>query len=305
MISFAQEAPRNFLFLGGDDPEDHAALLQREDIEGAQVVYNWRGLEPSEGEYDFAAIERDLATLEAFDRELFVQLQDRFFLPQARWLPDYLLEEEIYAGGLARQADTAGEGPDGSGWVAMQWQPALRARFQALLDALAERFDGRIAGINLPETSTDLDLDNPPPGFSCDSYFAATMENLAHARQAFAASPVVQYVNFWPCEWDNDHDYMGRIFAMAEERQIGLGGPDIVPHRRAQEKNSYPFFNAYRERLPLVAMAVQQPTLTYIDPQTGEPFTRAAITAYAQDHLGVDVIFWTIEAPWLQENGSQ
>ena len=295
----ARDGLQHYLFLGGDRPEDHSNLLSQDEIAGAQIVYSWRSLEGDEGEYDFAQIEADLAALQAMDRKLFIQIQDRFFLSSARRLPDYILNEPLYGGGLARQADNAGEGLEGSGWVAMQWIAPLRHRFQALISALAERFDGRIAGINLPESAADPDMENPPPGFSCDAYFAATLENISHARRAFLRSHVVQYANFWPCEWDNDQGYMGRIFDAAAEQGFGLGGPDIVPERRAQMKNSYPFFNRYRGQLALVAMAVQEPTLTYTDPSTGKPFTGQRIEDYARDYLGVDILFWTFSAPWL------
>jgi hypothetical protein len=64
--------------------------------------------------------------------------------------------------------------------------------------------------------------------------------------------------------------------------------------------NSYPLIRAYRGRVPLVAMAVQEPTLDYLDLQTGRPFTREAFERFAIDYLGVDIIFWTREAPWLR-----
>lgn len=58
------------------------------------------------------------------------------------------------------------------------------------------------------------------------------MENLAFARKAFQKSRVVQYVNFWPCEWDNDHNYMGRLFAYASANNIGLVGRTLFPTAR-------------------------------------------------------------------------
>ena len=117
------------------------------------------------------------------------------------------------------------------------------------LAAIAKQFDGRVYGVNLPETAIDLDEKKPPKGFSCDNYFAGEMENLAYARKAFSQSHVVQYVNFWPSEWNNDRNYMGRLFAFASANNIGLGGPDIVPNRKAHMKNAYPFFNQYKDKL--------------------------------------------------------
>jgi hypothetical protein len=79
-------------------------------------------------------------------------------------VPDYLMHDKQYGGGIAPQFDNPGEGkPVGSGWVARQWDPAVRQRYQALLAALAKRFDGEVYGVNLPETAIDLDEKIRPP----------------------------------------------------------------------------------------------------------------------------------------------
>jgi len=198
--------PANYLFLGGDDLASHQSFLARADIAGARRVYTWRSLEPKEDEYDFSAIERDLTLADRLHKKLFVQVQDRFFRADVRNAPDYLLNNPQYDGGLAAQFDNPGEGKaQASGWVAKQWNPAVRERFQALLKALAARFDGRVAGVNLPETAADLTPSANAGGFTCDSYFDGELANAAYARQVFTHSAVVHYVNFWPCEWNDHH----------------------------------------------------------------------------------------------------
>jgi hypothetical protein len=233
--------PENFLYTSSGDLAKLRTILTRPDIDGVQVVYSWKSLEPSAGRYDFSAIERDLATTTELGKKLFIQIQDRFFSIEDRLVPNYLTAEPKYGGGLAPQNDNPGAGPTAQGWVAMQWNPAVRERYQALLKALAERFDGKVFGVNLPETAADIDMKHDHTGFTCDAYFDGEMNNLAAARAAFTRSYVVQYVNFWPCEWADDHKYMERIFGYAASHNIGLGGPDIVPNRRGQMKNSYPF----------------------------------------------------------------
>ncbi|QXN61703.1 MULTISPECIES: hypothetical protein [Serratia] len=292
--------PENFVYTSSGDLEAASVIMERSDIGGAQIVYNWRSLEPEKNKYNFSQIEQDLARLKGAKKKLFIQIQDRFFEQNARYVPDYLMNDARYGGGISPQFDNPGEGkPIGSGWVAQQWDPAVRQRYQALLAALAERFDGRVYGVNLPETAIDLDEKKPPKGFTCDNYFAGEMENLTFARKVFTKSHVVQYVNFWPCEWNNDHNYMGRLFEFASANNIGLGGPDIVPNRKAQMKNSYPFFNKYKNKLALVAMAVQEPTLTYRNPNTGKPFSKDEFVQFAEDYLGADIIFWSTTSPWL------
>lgn len=296
-----KDQPRHFLFIGGDNLDEHRNLVSRPDIEGVQIIYSWKSLEPHEDVYDFTAIEKDLDELDRMGKKLFVQIQDRFFSPTARRIPNYILTEPKYDGGLARQYDNAGEGkPIGSGWTTKQWNPNVRARFQALLQALGESFDGRLFGVNLPESAFDrTDDSSVETGFTCEKYFESALENMEALGAAFSETHVVQYVNFWPCEWNNNRGYMERAFALAVDKGIGLGGPDIIPFRPGQMKNSYPFFNRHKDDLTLVAMAVQEPTLTYTNSKTGKRFTRDDFVSFANDYLGVDIIFWSTSAPWL------
>lgn len=62
-------------------------------------------------------------------------------------------------------------------------------------------------------------------------------------------------------------------------------------------KNSYPFFNRYKEKLPLVAFAIQEPDYTYINPKTGKHFTVKEIYDFANNYLGASILFWNIQQP--------
>jgi hypothetical protein len=295
----ARDAPRNFVYLGQDELEESLPILDRPDIAGAQILYIWKNLEPRKGQYDFSMIEHDLAIARAHHKQFWLQIEDRFFQVNARWLPEYLLTDPEYGGGWAPQYDDRGGSQVAHGWVARQWDPKVRARYQALIAALARQFDGRILGFNLEESAAGISRDSPPQGYSCDAYFEATKDNILFARAAFKRSQVVQYVNFWPCEWGNDRGYMSRFFEFAAANRIGVGGPDIVPNRPGQMRNSYPFIHDYRDKVPVVAMAIQEPTLEYINPATQKPFTREEFVAFATGYLGVDIIFWARTSPWL------
>jgi len=296
--------PANFLFLDADDMSEHGDLLARSDIAGGQIIYAWRLLEPRKDHYDFSKLERDLAVARSLHKKLWVSIDDRNFSLKWKNLPDYLSADPKYQGGIVFQysypGTKAGTIKIPNGTVAMQWNAAVRARYQKLLRTLAARFDGAIYGIDLGETAMDANLPQGEKGFTCDGYFDAEMDNIKVARAAFHKTAVTMFANFWPCEWNDSRHYMSRAFAYAAAHDIGMGGPDIYPFNRAQLKNSYRFLNEYRGKLKLVAMSVQEPDLDFIDPETGKPFTKDSFTGFARDYLGANIIFWAYISPWLQ-----
>ena len=107
-------------------------------------------------------------------------------------------------------------------------------------------------------------------------------------------SHVVQYTNFWPCEWNNDQKYMSRAFEFAKQNSIGARRPG---HRALQEGAD--------EKL----LSVLQPIQRQIEPGgDGDPGTDADVheprnrksdllakssSTFAQNYLGVNVIFWS------------
>jgi len=295
---YSVENPKIFLYLEDEAAINHANALENVNVEGAQIRYFWRSLELEQGKYDFSKIKADLDYLSSLQKKLFIQIQDRSFHPYDIPVPDYILKDIIYQNGIVIQFDFPGENRQiESGWVTKQWIPQVQQRFQALLVELAKNFDGKIYGINLPETSVDLDPKDANHQFTSEKYFNTILENMEALRKAFKKSHVVQYVNFIPGEWDNDQNYMGRIFEYAIQNNIGLGNPDIVPYRRGQMKNSYPFFHKYKGDLPLIAIAAQEGGYTYVNPDTKELFSMQEIAGFAKKYLGAHIVFWNIQEP--------
>jgi hypothetical protein len=49
-----------------------------------------------------------------------------------------------------------------------------------------------------------------------------------------------------------------------------------------------------------VRTCAQEPTLEYLNPQTGKPVTREEFERFAIGYLGVELIFWSKDTPWLR-----
>src|SRR5258706_16442404 len=55
---------QRFLFIGGRSAQEIESKIT-DQIDGAQIVYSWKSLEPEKNTYDFGKIEQDLAFLTA------------------------------------------------------------------------------------------------------------------------------------------------------------------------------------------------------------------------------------------------
>lgn len=299
----------HYVFFGQDREKiaGDSKFLETKVIEGAQVAYSWRQLEPEKDAYDFSMIREDLALLTSKGKKLFVQLQDVTFSESRINVPLYLLRDPIYNGGADKQYEYKDDEAKAvvAGWAARRWDPAVQERFHKLLFALGKEFDGRIEGINFAESSVGFGESGRlfPKGFSFEIYRDAIITNMKALKRAFPTSVAMQYGNFMPGEWrpTNDKGYLRAVYEAAKDAGVGVGGPDLMPHRRGQLKNSYPLIREASGRVP-VGVAVQDGNLAEINPTTGKPVEVSELVSFATEHLGVNYIFWGTEEPYYSRD---
>lgn len=276
-------------------------------MEGAQLKYTWRELEPGEGTYDFSAMHRDLMFLNAKGKRLFIQLQDSSFDPNIVNVPRYLLKDPRYNGGADKQYNIP-EDDEGrarpEGWVARRWDPAVREPFHKLLFALGKEFDGKIAGINLAETSVSFGESGRlfPKGFSTEVYRDAIVTNMTVFKRAFPKSVTMQYANFMPGEWlpEIDRAYLRSVYQRAKELKVGVGGPDLLPYKPGQMKHCYPLIRECAGSIP-TGIAVQWGNYEHKNPKTGRQVTIPELLAFATEYLKADYVFWCTQEPFYSE----
>src|SRR5690349_23963997 len=104
-INVSAKPVHHYVFFGQDRDKIKAdsGFLGTEALEGAQVAYSWRQLEPEKDQYDFSAIREDLAFLTSKGKKLFIQLQDVTFSASRINVPRYLLADARYGGGADKQ----------------------------------------------------------------------------------------------------------------------------------------------------------------------------------------------------------
>lgn len=291
-------APENWLYTSSINATV-LGFLDRPDIVGVQALYGWRALEPEKDVYDFSSIKSDLRRVKSKGKKLWVQLQDRTFNISNDAVPPYM-HTPLYDNGSVHTCDGSNCSVvfEADGWMAIQWNRHVRTRFQALIGALARELDGDIYGINLPETSIAVEVNKA--NYSDEGYFEGELDNAGFAARVFRRTFVVQYVNFWPGDWANDTGAFTRSFNYYAEHGVGVGGPDLIPHKKTQEDNAYPFIYNYRNKLPITVIAVQEPDLKANKTDAGDKSTKEDFVEYATNNLAIKIIFWALSSPWLR-----
>lgn len=297
-------SPKHFIFFARERARiAETNFLDNPQVAGAQLKYAWRELEPERDQYEFGALLEDLAFLERHGKRLFVQVQDVSFTEEIP-VPDYLCRDPAFGGGAARKYEYEGDDESSEqfdGWVARRWDPAVRARLVKLLEALGRAVDDRIEGLNLPETAIGFGESGRrhPAGFTYAAYLEGVKATMTAARRAFPRSCVIQYANFMPGEWlpGDDRGYLKAIYAHAERIGVGVGGPDLLPHRKGQQNHSYPLLAARSASTP-AGVAVQDGNLEEMNPATGKPVTVDELYRFGKDRLRLTYIFWGTQEPF-------
>lgn len=301
----AQKQTNNFVFFELERERIHdTSFLNNDYIKGAQLKYMWRELEPSKNRYALQLIQNDLDFLTSKGKKLFVQLQDvNFDTSLVKPVPDYLINDKHYHGGVSLKYDTRDDDVviRQDGYVARRWDRAVADRFFNLLKVLGERFDGKIEGINLPETAVGFGDTGKlyPEGFTPEVYRDAIQEYMKRAKIAFPRSVVILYANFMPGEWlpHKNKSYLESLFALAKKKGVGMGGPDIQIYKKAQMNHSYKLFKEYAGEI-VTGVAVQDGNYEEINPKTGKRVKVDELYDFAHSYLGLDYVFWCTQEPY-------
>jgi hypothetical protein len=286
---------KHFVFFGGNREGIHdSSFYSHPGITGAQIIYPWKRLEHQKDNYDFSEIVEDLEFLTSKGKKLFVQLQDVTFDSNFVVVPKYLLTDTIYHGGADADYEIVNGKLLKAGWVSRRWDPAVAARWHKLIRTLGKEFDGKIEGINLPESSLTVGEDGKPvpKGFTREIYRDALKTNMKVLRESFTKSTPIQYANFMPGGL-----YLADLYEYAKEIGLGVGGPDIKVYRPFQMSNSYPLIRNSYGIIP-TGVAVQDGNYALINPKTGKQVTVPEILDFAQNYLRLDYVFWCTEEPY-------
>jgi hypothetical protein len=284
-VAPAKWNPGHYSFVHSSDAFDK--IYDQPHFKGAKKRYYWDSLEKEKDVYDFSEIEADLNVLQAHGKRLVLMLQDKGFGGGKTRVPAYLLNEPAYGGGV--EPYTKG------GYTVRIWDPVVLARENALLTALAKRFDDEpfFEAVVFPETAVAIDKQKAI-GYTPEAYFQALKDRMTHAKKVFRRSNVLQYANWL----GNPPDGLQQIFEHAYQIGAGIGGPDVVPDNapgRSQRGRvkAYDLYPQYAGKIPM-GTDVQTPSLGGKE----GTFTPKELFDMGIDTLKLNYMFYmAVEAP--------
>ena len=182
----AQISPRPLRLDRTSAPRKGVDTALGEGVRGIQLRYRWADLEAQQDQYDFSAIERDLASVTRANLQLVVMIEDKSFQGESP-LPAYL--QERYTVESKR------------GYMAKRWDPYVVERMSKLVQAFGRRFDcnPNLEGIAFQETAI-----RTRPGatqaarYTPEKYRDALLTTLRNATVSLPRSRVFWYMNFLP-----------------------------------------------------------------------------------------------------------
>lgn len=282
---------------------------------GWRGIYTWGALEPQKGQYDFSAIDAELAILKTHyssPKRIGVLISAAAYgrtTPDASTLPQYLLSDPAY--GPGKNGTSHGYWATSSSYNAALWRPAVMDRFIALIQALGAHYNNEPAFevVMLPETSSAVFGD--APDFTGAALLAQEKRLVTAAVAAFPNTNVSIQNNYMATQADTN-----ALVIFAQQSRVAQNGPDVLGNSVVLKYGPGKGYSWGQQCLLGLAVSagcstdlrgsmpvihdVQEPEMDGTQfSGSGSPFTPQDLFNNAHGNLHASHIFWT----WLGGSG--
>lgn len=253
-------------------------------LKGIEVKFNWRELEPTQGKYNFTGIDFLLNKLKPTSKKLILLFELKTFNLGPAHVPDYILQNAIYDGGV--QAYTQFGSTTKFGDVIKIWNANVMNRFEALLAAMGSKYDQNILfeGLGYSESTFQCLGTNCPT----DEIFSQKLMALnAKTRAKFPHSLVYQFVNYPP-------SILAYQATQLKSTGSGWAGPDVFPTDSGLTApgRAYSYYANLSGIVPLLP-SVQSEDYTWTSHLgPGHKPTINELLIFARDNLLANYIVW-------------
>jgi len=276
----------------------YSELDETPSLRGVQIRYHWKDIEPEEGVYNFEKMDKHLAGLTIHKKRLVVLLQIKSFSNDGTIdtaedvVPPYVKTSTYDGGQIAFTSSLTGLP---HGYLIKLWNPNIRARLDALLKVLGDRYNSHayFEAIGFTESSSGTNLSTTQ---EVDYYNGLNLVNQS-ARTHFPNTIVYQFTN-------HTRKYLGSFIMNLQNMGAALGGPDILPTDPSLSfydgdpktpDGVYTYYPKLAGIVPLMP-SVQPIDYRYTSARTSDPGhvpTLQELLDFAKNNLYANYLFWT------------
>jgi hypothetical protein len=221
-----------------DRPDEYDAALNSPYIQGIQMRYRWRDLEPAKGHYNFSDIDRNLAEVRAKGKKLFIYLLDQDYWGK-NCVPEYMTIDSIYNGGQVRKGTRSNP---------RLWQPEVMDRYIELYQVIGARYDSDPAFEGIAGNEREIAARDST--YTDRKYADQLMRLQVEIAKAFPRSLVFESLGWTP--------YIEEIVQNVYNLGLGFTCSDLILPGNFKYKGRvwshswiYPFYTSMKGKVPM------------------------------------------------------
>ncbi len=270
----------------------YGELQTHNSLRGVVIRYRWGELEKTKGVYNFSPIIKRLSELSAKKKRLIVLLETKSSTPDVlqNIVPAYAKTAE-YEGGIYQ----FGTAHSGTGYGTKLWDPQVRDRMIALVQALGKRFNNEpyFEGIGFSESAMGRPV-KPITSTQTNIFYRNLLAINQALKTSFPNTLSFQFLNY-------PRDLLPTFINAFKQNGSALGNPDIFledpglhfPGTQYSPPGVYTYYPKLTGKIPLVIQVEKANYLNTRHDNTGFKPSVTQLLNFARDDLKVNYMFWT------------
>lgn len=269
----------------------YSELQTHPTLRGVVIRYQWGELEKAKSDYNFTVVAKRLSEVAAKKKRLIVLIETKSTTPDTKQtlVPAYAKSAE-YDGGIYQFKSGQGEG-----YGTKLWDPQIRDRMIALVQALGKRFNNEpyFEGIGFSESAMGRPI-KPITSAQANSYYNNLLSINKALKTSFPNTLSFQFLNY-------PRDLLPTFINTFKQNGSALGNPDVFledpglhfPGTKYAFPGVYTYYPKLSGKIPLVVQIEKANYLNTRHDNTGFKPSVNQLFNFARDELQVNYVFWT------------
>ena len=218
--------------------------LRTPGVKGFWVEFPWRSVEVGDGQYDWRAIDDNMAVARRYGLKLLIKIADRSF-NGVNIMPDYFPSQYVLATSNSRS----------SGYTAKRWDPYVYSRIIRIYKAIAKRYASNPGFGGIATAETAFGNTSGDSGYTLAAYQNALTQIATQTQAAMSNGKLFLYLNFLKGGDNSDMNLDARVKLLRDvpHHALVVGAPDITPDVKGMPASATPYRIHVRKYMPSVS----------------------------------------------------